>query len=114
MAVFVKVEYAVVCRSVRKEQFARVVGGALRLSHLGLSGRFLAYAGCRGSVRNPVLPHRFFVCELASGRYADKALGGGRQRFSQPPRGADHVRQFLCGGVELVPVHMGHQYRTDP
>ena len=34
--------------------------------------------------------------------------------FSQPPRGADHVRQFLCGGVELVPVHMGHQYRTDP
>ena len=29
-------------------------------------------------------------------------------------RGADHVRQFLCGGVELVPVHMGHQYRTDP
>ena len=42
MAVFVKVEYAVVCRSVRKEQFARVVGGSLRLSHLGLSGRFLA------------------------------------------------------------------------
>ena len=101
MAVFVKVEYAVVCRSVRKEQFARVVGGSLRLSHLGLSGRFLAYAGCRGSVRNPVLPHHFFVCELASGRYADKALGGGRQRFSQPPRGADHVRQFLRGGVEL-------------
>ena len=61
-----------------------------------------------------VAPHHFFVCELASGRYADKALGGGRQRFSQPPRGADHVRQFLCGGVELVPVHMGHQYRTDP
>ena len=27
---------------------------------------------------------------------------------------ADHVCQFLCGGVELVPVHMGHQYRTDP
>lgn len=26
----------------------------------------------------------------------------------------DHVRQFLRGGVELVPVHMGHQYRTDP
>ena len=94
-----KVEYAVVCRSVRKEQFARVVGGSLRLSHLGLSGRFLAYAGCRGSVRNPVLPHHFFVCELASGRYADKALGGGRQRFSQPPRGADHVASSCVVGL---------------
>ena len=26
----------------------------------------------------------------------------------------NHVCQFLRGGVELVPVHMGHQYRTDP
>lgn len=78
MTVSVKVEYTAVCRSVHKEQFAQVVGGSLRLSHLGFSGCFLAYARCRGSVRNPVLPHRFFVYELASGRYADKALSGGR------------------------------------
>ena len=76
-----------------------LLAGLCAFPHLGLLVVFSGICWMPWSVRNPVLPHHFFVCELASGRYADKALGGGRQRFSQPPRGADHVRQFLRGGL---------------